>query len=67
MKVKVGIFFGGASKDQERSFVGGRTIFNALNKQIFEPVPIFVDQENNFFLLHWHLMYQEEIKDFFPN
>lgn len=65
MKVKVGIFFGGPSKDWEISFAGGRTIFDSLNKTIFEPVPILVDDHHNFILLKWPFIYQEEISDFY--
>lgn len=66
MKIKVGIFFGGPSKDWDISFAGGRTIFDNLNKTIFEPVPIFVDNHNNFIHLEWPFLYQEKISDFYP-
>ena len=37
MKIKVGIFFGGPSREREISFAGGRTVYDNLNKAIFEP------------------------------
>jgi UDP-N-acetylmuramate--alanine ligase len=39
-KVRVGIIFGGQSKEREISFAGGRTVYDNLNKSIFEAVPI---------------------------
>lgn len=65
MKVKVGIFFGGPSQEQALSFAGGRTVYDNLNKAIFEAVPIFVDDHKNFILLNWPLLYNEEISDFY--
>ena len=66
MKIKVGIFFGGPSREREISFAGGRTVYDNLNKAIFEPVPIFVDSQCNFILLEWSYLYKGTIRDFFP-
>lgn len=66
MKIKVGIFFGGPSREREISFAGGRTVFDNLNKTLFEPIPIFVDSHRNFILLDWHNIYKGSIRDFFP-
>jgi len=38
-KIKIGIIFGGQSKEREISFAGGRTVYDNLNKFIFEAVP----------------------------
>ncbi|MBX2870829.1 MAG: PASTA domain-containing protein [Saprospiraceae bacterium] len=66
MKIKVGIFFGGPSREREISFAGGRTVYDNLNKSIFEPLPIFVDSDRNFILLDWAYIYKGSIRDFFP-
>ncbi len=66
MKIKVGIFFGGPSREREISFAGGRTVYDNLNKSIFEPLPIFVDSYRNFILLDWSYIYKGSIRDFFP-
>ena len=66
MKIKVGIFFGGPSREREISFAGGRTVYDNLNKSIFEPVPIFVDSFRNFILLDWQYVYKGTIRDFYP-
>lgn len=66
MKIKVGIFFGGPSREREISFAGGRTVYDNLNKSLFEPVPIFVDSFRNFILLDWQYLYKGSIRDFYP-
>lgn len=50
MKIRVGILFGGVSKEREISFAGGRTVYDNLDKELFEPVPIFVDSFGKFIL-----------------
>ncbi|MCB0515811.1 MAG: D-alanine--D-alanine ligase [Bacteroidetes bacterium] len=64
--MKVGIFFGGRSREREISFAGGRTVYDNLDKQLFEPVPIFVDNFGNFLLLPWQYLYKGSIRDFYP-
>ena len=65
-KIRIGILFGGRSKEREVSFAGGRTVYDNLDKSLFEPVPIFIDGFGNFVLLHWQLLYKGSIRDFFP-
>lgn len=64
--MKVGIFFGGQSREREISFAGGRTVYDNLNKTLFEPIPIFVDSLGNFILLEWAYIYKGTIRDFYP-
>ena len=64
--MKIGIFFGGASREREISFAGGRTVYDNLDKKLFEPVPIFVDSSGNFILLDWQYVYKGTIRDFYP-
>jgi len=66
MKIKVGIFFGGPSREREISFAGGRTVYDNLDKSIFDPIPIFVDSHRNFILLDWAYLYKGSIRDFYP-
>jgi UDP-N-acetylmuramate--alanine ligase len=66
MKIKIGLLFGGFSKEREISFAGGRTVYDNLNKSLFEPVPIFVDSFGNFVLLNWEYIYKGSIRDFYP-
>jgi D-alanine-D-alanine ligase len=65
-KVKVGIIFGGQSKEREISFAGGRTVYDNLNKSIFEAIPLFVDSFGNFIELNWEFIYKGTIRDFYP-
>jgi UDP-N-acetylmuramate--alanine ligase len=64
--MKVGIFFGGPSREREISFAGGRTVYDNLDKALFEPIPIFVDSLGNFILLQWQHLYKGSIRDFYP-
>jgi D-alanine-D-alanine ligase len=64
--MKIGIFFGGNSREREVSFAGGRTVYDNLDKTLFEAIPIFVDSFNNFVLLDWEYIYKGSIRDFYP-
>ncbi len=64
--MKIGIFFGGPSREREIAFAGGRTVYDNLNKALFEPVPIFVDSLGHFILLDWEYVYKGTIRDFYP-
>ncbi|MCU0352635.1 MAG: hypothetical protein MUD08_02680 [Cytophagales bacterium] len=64
--LKIGIIFGGTSREREISFAGGRTVYDNLNKTLFEPVPVFVDSLGNFILLKWEYIYKGTIRDFYP-
>ena len=65
-KMRIGVFFGGNSREREVSFAGGRTVYDNLNKSIFEPIPVFVDSFGNFVLLTWEYIYKGSIRDFYP-
>ncbi|MFN3403118.1 MAG: D-alanine--D-alanine ligase [Cytophagaceae bacterium] len=64
--MKIGILFGGQSREREISFAGGRTVYDNLNKNLFEAVPVFVDSIGNFILLDWQFIYKGTIRDFYP-
>ncbi len=64
--MKIGIFFGGPSREREISFAGGRTVYDNLDKTLFEPIPIFVDSFKNFIVLDWQYLYKGTIRDFYP-
>lgn len=64
--MRIGIFFGGNSREREVSFAGGRTVYDNLDKTLFDAIPIFVDSFNNFILLDWHYIYKGSIRDFYP-
>ncbi|MFQ3576802.1 MAG: hypothetical protein SNJ77_10245, partial [Cytophagales bacterium] len=60
--MKVGIFFGGQSREREVSFAGGRTVYDNLDKTLFEPIPVFVDSLGRFVLLEWQFLYKGSIR-----
>ena len=64
--MKIGVFFGGQSREREVSFAGGRTVYDNLDKSIFTAVPIFIDSWGNFILLDWQFVYKGTIRDFYP-
>ncbi len=64
--MRIGIFFGGQSLEREVSFAGGRTVFDNLDKNIFDPCLIFVDSLGNFIHLDWKYIYKGSIRDFYP-
>lgn len=64
--MRIGIFFGGLSREREISFAGGRTVYDNLDKNLFEAIPIFVDSVGNFIQLDWQYIYKGTIRDFYP-
>ena len=64
--IKVGIFFGGKSREREVSFAGGRTVYDNLDKRLFKAIPIFVDALGNLVELDWPFVYRGTIRDFYP-
>lgn len=64
--MRIGIIFGGRSREREVSFAGGRTVYDNLDKSLFIPVPIFVDSLGHFILLEWPFLYKGTIRDFYP-
>lgn len=66
MKTRIGVIFGGVSREREISFAGGRTVYDNLNKSLFEAIPLFVDSFGNIVLLDWQFVYKGSIRDFYP-
>ncbi|MCU0449465.1 MAG: D-alanine--D-alanine ligase [Bernardetiaceae bacterium] len=64
--LKIGIFFGGPSREREISFAGGRTVLDNLDRNLFTPVPIFVDSLGQFIQLEPHYLQYANIREFYP-
>lgn len=47
--MRVGIFFGGPSRERNQSLRNGRAAYASLDRRIFEPVPIFLDAKDRLF------------------
>ena len=65
-KMRIGVVFGGTSREREVSFAGGRTVYDNLDKNLFNPIPLFIDSFGNFILLNWEFIYKGSIRDFYP-
>ncbi len=65
-KIKIGIIFGGNSREREVAFAGGRTVYDNLDKNYFDAIPIFMDSFGNLCLLRWEYIYKGSIRDFYP-
>ncbi len=65
--MRIGIFFGGPSREREISFAGGKTAFEHLDKELFEAVPVFVDSFGRFIKVQPEVLYKKEIRDFYPS
>jgi D-alanine-D-alanine ligase len=64
--MRVGIFFGGPSRERDVSFAGGRTAFAHLDKSLFEPVLIFVSGWGEFFRVEPDFFDHKTIRDALP-
>ena len=64
--MRIGIFFGGPSREREVSFAGGRTVYDNLDKSLFQPVPFFIDSHLNIIQVDWSFVYKGTIRDFYP-
>ncbi|MBL7812343.1 MAG: D-alanine--D-alanine ligase [Bacteroidetes bacterium] len=64
--MRIGILFGGNSREREVSFAGGRTVYDNLDKSLFDPLPLFIDSFGRFILLQWEYIYKGSIRDFYP-
>ena len=65
-KIRIGIIFGGQSREREVSFAGGRTVYDNLDKSMFEAIPLFVDSFGGMVVLNWENVYKGSIRDFYP-
>jgi D-alanine-D-alanine ligase len=64
--MKIGIFFGGPSREREVSFAGGRTALTHIDKALFQPVMVFVDGLGNFILIREEFLSKSSIRTFYP-
>lgn len=64
--ITIGVLFGGNSREREVSFAGGRTVFDNLNRNLFQIIPVFLDAWNNPIILDWKNIYKGTIRDFYP-
>lgn len=62
--MRVGVLMGGASLEKEVSFNSGRTICDYIDRSLYMPVPLFINEEQEVFILPWQFLYRGKISDF---
>lgn len=63
-KLKVGIFMGGMSVEKEVSFNSGRTVYDHIDKTVFDPILIFQNSNGILYRLPYKFLYRGKIADF---
>jgi len=66
-KLKVGVFLGGSSSEREISLESGRHIYNNLDRERYEVIPIFMDRENRFWGIPETLLWMNTTADIIAN
>ncbi len=61
--VRVGIILGGMSSEKEVSLNSGRNVYDNLDRERYEPVPIFMDGEGRLWVIPWQLVSQNTTAD----
>ncbi|MCS7162408.1 MAG: D-alanine--D-alanine ligase [Bacteroidia bacterium] len=64
--MRVGVLFGGAAREREVSYAGGRTVVDTLDRRYYTPVPLFLDGFHQIVRLAPRYLYYGSITDFFP-
>ncbi len=64
MKITIGLLFGGASRDRDRTLHRAAGIFECLDRSIFTPVPLFADIRGVVRQCDWELLYRPGIQTF---
>ena len=64
--IKIGVFFGGVSREREISFAGAKTVSQIINHSLFEPVYILVDSLGKFIKINPVQFEHKAISHFYP-
>ena len=64
--IKIGVFFGGISREREISFSGAKTISQTLNRSLFEPIYILIDSLGKFIKINPVQFEHTAISHFYP-
>ncbi len=62
-KLRIGVVLGGMSSEREVSLNSGRNVYDNLDRDTYEPVPIFMDAAGRFWVIPWQLISQNTTKD----
>ena len=61
--LRVGIIFGGMSSEKEVSLNSGRNVYDNLDKEAYQGVPVFMDSAARLWILPWQLISQNTTTD----
>ena len=61
--MRVGIILGGMSSEKEVSLNSGRNVFDNLDRERYEPVPVFMNRDGTLWILPWQLVSQNTTSD----
>jgi D-alanine-D-alanine ligase len=62
-KLRVGVILGGMSSEREVSLNSGRNVFDNLDREAYDPLAIFMDQEGRLWAIPWQLISQNTTTD----
>jgi D-alanine-D-alanine ligase len=62
-KLRVGIILGGKSSEREVSLNSGRNVYDNLDDEKYEGIPIFMDYQGQLWVLPWQLISQNTTTD----
>lgn len=62
-KLRVGVFLGGPSSEKEISLESGRNIYNHLDREKYDVIPVFVDEKNQFWQVNESLVWMNTTAD----
>ena len=62
-RLRVGIILGGMSSEREVSLNSGRNVYDNLDPEFYEGIPIFMDAEGRFWIIPWQLVSQNTTVD----
>lgn len=60
---RIGVLFGGSSSEKEVALEGGRNVYNKLDRNLFDPIPIFVDSTHRLWEISDALLLQNTTRD----
>jgi len=62
-KLRVGIIFGGMSSEREVSLNSGRNVYDNLDPECYEGIPLFMDSDGGLWKIPWQLVSQNTTVD----
>lgn len=62
-KLRVGVILGGMSSEREVSLNSGRNVYDNLDSEKYEGIPVFMDNQGQLWVLPWQLVSQNTTTD----